>query len=506
MEFSKNHVQKIQEHISSIILVSRFEDNDIDHYFTLSSYGCLKEFSITDQNTCFPLDECILYRPGVTLLTTYGHPPSGKKKDNQLIRISSNLRYNNKIVLGYDDGVVLVFEQEKRVIVNQCKLKHSYSSKISPVKDSRYQEYKDEENYKKEFKETFKKAKAKKFIYEKTFFNYDDDSKFLRSPDIENFPETLKDEIKDEYNKKYELKNYYNIYWLKYIFADQEQTISNLFRYVNVYNSIQVEYIISSSRDGKIKIYDLSNGKTKYNIDITEGYTILGVAVDQRVKDPMSEKYINVKNVYLLTNSKIRIHLNFYGENYSLIINTFIFKYCDINKIVFFNNYFFLLGKSGQIYVMNQKFELFKTVKYNQPIGFIDIIPYNSLFLIITEQLTMLVCQIDLETEKIIELFYIKIGNKKISDILLRDNHVFLTCFDCNFYTLDIQAEIELYENRRLLRIEQQISDNYNVFVEKNRLKKKKKKKKKKKGKKGKGKQKEKNKETNKSPDKSKKK
>ena len=44
------------------------------------------------------------------------------------IKISSTLRYDNKIVLGYEDGLVLIFEQEKRQIVKEKKLLHRSKS------------------------------------------------------------------------------------------------------------------------------------------------------------------------------------------------------------------------------------------------------------------------------------------------------------------------------------------------------------------------------------------
>ena len=85
-----------------------------------------------------------------------------------------------------------------------------------------------------------------------------------------------------------------------------------------------------------------------------------------------------------------------------------------------------------------------------------------------------------------INLFYIKLGNNRVTNLIYINNILYITNADKNVYSIDVNVEFELYEEREKMIKEGKFSEAFNVYYELHKSKKKKRKK----GKKGKGKKK----------------
>lgn len=494
MEFSNLHVNTILTHTSNVLHISHFEDNDIEHYYTISDDSQLIEWLMPQIDVNFDpeKEECqkvteietiTLQRPGEELLTKLGHVKSKLKT----YRITSVLTFENSIVVGYDDGLVLAWMQEKRDVVPLNALKKNNSDSKIPIKKSpEYRTLIDKETYDATLHELLTRDLKKKQIDELTLFDYDDDERFITCAYGPEISLTLTTPVSGEFDNKFKLKNYYNIYWLKYVFVGQNQPISNLFRYVYFKGGEENVLLLSSSQDNSTKIYDYSTGLLLYSIAIPNSYINFGCVFDTTIQDKNNKrKRIKITNVNLIASENAKITINFYTSEEPLI-NHYVFKYSsELNKILNFNNKFYFLCEKGICHIFKNDFNLEDTYQFPRLISLIDMIPFRTLLLFITARLELSFCMLDKDTKKLNELFYIKIGSKVITNLLMRDDILYLTCRDGNIYSLNVEQEYELYQRRCQMKIEDNKSDEYNKFLE--AKKNKKKKKRGKSGKKGKG-------------------
>ena len=94
-------------------------------------------------------------------------------------------------------------------------------------------------------------------------------------------------------------------------------------------------------------------------------------------------------------------------------------------------------------------------------------------------------CLVDFnfDTNQMNELFYIKFGLNKVTNLIYINDVLYITNADKNVYSIDFNYEYRLYEERVAMKKEENLSEAYNIYYELHKNKKKKKKK----GKKGKG-------------------
>ena len=117
MEFSNLHVQSLITHQSPILHIGHFDNNDDDHFFSLSDNSELKEWILpSSPNTnATELESNFLHRPCQNFLSSLGHVQTKKNHSNPLLnemRITSSLLYENLMFFGYEDGLVLEWTQE----------------------------------------------------------------------------------------------------------------------------------------------------------------------------------------------------------------------------------------------------------------------------------------------------------------------------------------------------------------------------------------------------------
>jgi hypothetical protein len=474
MEFSNIHVENLLSHDSSIITINKFPNNDEDHFFTLSDNGDLKEWLLSS-NKIVDLEQSNLQRPSIEYLSTLNHQPSNSITKN--FTITSFIFIENLLILGYEDGLILTWRQERRDVVRKGRIESlnlnksfdEFNNDKKVFKGEKYYYYLDYDNYKNTYDEIGNRNR-KMLIDDYIFFSCVDDEKFIKSEIIGDFEQLKVNNVDGENDNKFLLKDYYNIIWLKYILIGHSQRITFLFHY----NLNKKNYLISSSIDNSIKIFDLNDGSNLFDFKLNDFVKFICVCNEI---SPGKKKIKGKSFVNFLLNTANKITIDF--ESDPVKINNFLFKYNDFNK-VFYNEKekkFYLLNKQGEIIIFNSEFNEECKLNFYKVISLYEIIPYKKMFLIFTEKFQMFLCEFDLEKKKIIEKFYIKFGRNKISELKFFNNDLYMTNFDGDLYRINVDYEFDLFNERCNMKIAENFSNEFNEFYEINKSKKKKKKK-----------------------------
>jgi WD40 repeat protein len=568
MEFNDMRVKKLLTHSSCILYIGFFKNNDEEHFYSLSNNGQLKEWLLNPNGSVILLETCYLLRPGSEYLDYIGFPPTENSANGHNIIISSINVADNLLFCGYEDGLVLVWNQERRNVVDLNTIKSWKRSRTIVKQDKTlmeemfgkgkdtsnekggvimYNENDDDEenenddneenenNNNNESKSISEKSNEKNtkvnnkinnnvldkiestymnksLLYEGptlskkyldfinidnvvkahnenliregkyriddiTLFNLPDDIKYYKSSMVEEFMKTKDEVVIGEYDFKYKHKSYTNMFWLKYLFIHQKQEITYLF----YYNYKDLHILLSSSKDGSICCYNIDTGELIYTFNISD--YIKYACFCKEI--PKSKRIIPKTHITLLCNSPRKIFLNLTKEK-PINMNTYDFNYNDFTKIIYINNNFYLLGKRGNCIVFNNNFEDEKKVLYHKAIPLYDIIQFKKYFVIFTADFNMVLVDFNFDLSRMIELFYIKFGMNRVTNLIYINNILYITNADKNIYSIDVNTEYELYEERVEMIKEDKFCDAFNVFYELHKNKRKKKKK----GKKGKGKKK----------------
>ena len=567
MEFNDMRVKKLLTHSSCILYIGFFKNNDEEHFYSLSNNGELKEWLLNPNGSVILLETCYLLRPGSEYLDYIGFPPTENSANGHNIIISSINVADNLLFCGYEDGLVLVWNQERRNVVDLNTIKSWKRSRTIVKQDKTLMEEMfgkgkdtsnekggvimynenddDEENENDDNEENDNNNNESKSISEKsnekntkvnnkinnnvldkiestymnksllyegptlskkyldfinidnvvkahnenliregkyriddiTLFNLPDDIKYYKSSMVEEFMKTKDEVVIGEYDFKYKHKSYTNMFWLKYLFIHQKQEITYLF----YYNYKDLHILLSSSKDGSICCYNIDNGELIYTFNISD--YIKYACFCKEI--PKSKRIIPKTHITLLCNSPRKIFLNLTKEK-PINMNTYDFNYNDFTKIIYINNNFYLLGKRGNCIVFNNNFEDEKKVLYHKAIPLYDIIQFKKYFVIFTADFNMVLVDFNFDLSRMIELFYIKFGLNRVTNLIYINNILYITNADKNIYSIDVNTEYELYEERIEMIKEDKFCDAFNVFYELHKNKRKKKKK----GKKGKGKKK----------------
>ena len=99
------------KHSNSVINIFHFDNNHKNHFASLSEDGQLIEWGFDTSQNCFvDMGPCTLVRPSEEILTINKHK-TPKLKKNDFIRITKSLLFKTFIALGYEDGLITVYEQ-----------------------------------------------------------------------------------------------------------------------------------------------------------------------------------------------------------------------------------------------------------------------------------------------------------------------------------------------------------------------------------------------------------
>ena len=472
MEFSNCHVSTLLTHSSSILLMSQFKNNDEDHFYSLSDNGEMKEWLLLaedrSQISKIEIESFKIKRPSDQFLQAIGQIQTSKSQSSVNFNITYALPLEDAIILGYEDGLVLYFHQERREVVRKGRVESLSLNKSMDLLDDTgpvYNSYLDNDNYKIVANEI--RMRNRKMLFDDiVVFSLQDDIDFLHSCFTDEMLDFLDEDIEGENDEKFDYKDYFNILWLKYIFIEQTQGISYLF----LYTLNNKRDLISSSKDCTLVIYDLFTGNLKYKI--TMDSHIKFISFCQEI--PQRKKVIPKGFLTLLANSPMKITLDIESPK-APVINNYSFKYNEFNKVIYINKKFYLLGNQGECVVFNITFQESGIVYYNKIIPLIDIIPFRNFFLIFTNEFNMVLCDFDFEKQKMNELFHIRFGRNLVSNLSMRDDILYVTNKDGEIYNIDIALEYDIFEERCQMKSQELFSDAFNKYYEAHKSKKKKK-------------------------------
>lgn len=424
MKFSNENLREEVNHSRPIVSLNQFENNDNDHFYSLSDNSELKEWTIDSLgNFIEEIETAHLYRPNEEFLTKQGHLPTKKLQSHKYFKITYSISFKHFLVNGYEDGLILVWCQEKRVLIDKKRLK-KYASCSN-----------------------FSLGEVLEIINKGGELKYEpprlqDDSFTLTHNETNILNQSLEQYMKEP--EKILSKGYYNIMWLHFILLGHTQTIIYLI-YLPEKNML-----ITSSDDLTMRFFDMTSGKQVYNITLQTEARFL-VYIDK----PKQEKLV------VLTSQNNKIEIKF-GQD-SLNVNTFNLPFSDIRKVLYFNKKYYLIQYTTQMLIYTFDFQLEKEIQYSKYEVFIDMIPYKNYFIFFSNDKKLHMCE--LVNAKLNRMFVIDIGRNTVSNLMLIDSILYMTSKDGCIYSLNVNKELELYWNRKSMADEETISIAYNKYL-----------------------------------------
>ena len=306
MILPNDDIKVITSHSSSVLQVFHFDINQPYHFMSLSDNGEIIEwiFEKNAKNTK-EIEKCNLQRPSDEILSINKHELR-KLKKGEYIKITAVTHFDNFLTVGYDDGLILVYQIEKQNLETKKSIINS-PSKIEKIEEENLE---DEEHH---------EHKKKDNIIE----SGNDNNK------------KTDEEIMNELSLSID---YYNTFSLYYILLGHSQEIRCLY-YVP-----SKKVLVSSSDNCTIKIYDMNNGFSLYHFN-------LDCVVN---KITLIEKK-SAKNLILLTEDPYKLIIDITKEPFSF--NHYSFKYNNSLQLEKINNGYYLLGKR-EVYLFDNNLHM----------------------------------------------------------------------------------------------------------------------------------------------------
>ena len=421
MILPNDDIKIIASHTSPVLHVFHFDINEPYHFMSLSDNGEIIEwvFEKTFKNIK-EIEKCNLQRPSDEILVINKHEIR-KLKKGEYIKITSAIQFNNFIAVGYDDGLILIYQIEKQALNKSKQPVGSLHEKIEEENQS------DEENQKEKEKEEDKR---------------------------------LTDETKmDELISKID---YYNTFSLYYILLGHSQQIRSLFYVANK------KFLVTSSDNCTVKIYDMTNGFSLYHFNLD--CMINKIILMEKKKE---------QNLILFSDDPYKLIIDITKEPFSF--NHYSFKYNNVSHIEKMNNGYYLLGQRS-VYQFDNNLEYKGTFTNLIPIDYTLIKMYkDNIILFDAENYVELVSFKGLEEKKPIvdpknkkaaakpakgkndkkeedikqsdqynikTEFKVKMGTDEISECFIYDQFGFCSCQDTNIYLIDFELKKSMHYER----------------------------------------------------------
>ena len=421
MILPNDDIKIIASHTSPVLHVFHFDINEPYHFMSLSDNGEIIEwvFEKTFKNIK-EIEKCNLQRPSDEILIINKHEIR-KLKKGEYIKITSAIQFNNFIAVGYDDGLILIYQIEKQALNKSKQPVGSLHEKIEEENQS------DEENQKEKEKEEDKR---------------------------------LTDETKmDELISKID---YYNTFSLYYILLGHSQQIRSLFYVANK------KFLVTSSDNCTVKIYDMTNGFSLYHFNLD--CMINKIILMEKKKE---------QNLILFSDDPYKLIIDITKEPFSF--NHYSFKYNNVSHIEKMNNGYYLLGQRS-VYQFDNNLEYKGTFTNLIPIDYTLIKMYkDNIILFDAENYVELVSFKGLEEKKPIvdpknkkaaakpakgkndkkeedikqsdqynikTEFKVKMGTDEISECFIYDQFGFCSCQDTNIYLIDFELKKSMHYER----------------------------------------------------------
>ena len=352
-------VEFLLKHQSTIINIFHFEFNEQNHFISLSDDGEIIEWIFNPETLkAIEIIKFHLKRPSDDLLSQKKHTIK-KLKKGEYYKITKIIQFDNYIVLGYSDGVILVYEiskkQKKNININineKSELKNKNENKEEEQNDEENQNEEKNKNVEENKKENKNDEDNQNEESEEKESNSISESDKIKSESNINLNDTEEDkETKNEkennneenINDKVINLDYYNFYRLYYVLLGHLQEILSLC-YIP-----QLKMLISSSDDHTVKMFDFETGHLKYFFKLD--FIINRILFQNISKNKNDSKIV----LTLLSNDPVKVLINL--SNNPITFNNFFFKHNDIIQLEKINDKFYGLN-SKNVILLDKNLEL----------------------------------------------------------------------------------------------------------------------------------------------------
>jgi len=463
------------EHSSSIKNIFHFDFNEQNHFISLSEDGEIIEWLFDIENfQISQISKFHLKRPSNDILSEKKHKIQELAK-GQYYKITQVIQFDNFIVIGYSDGIILVYQVTKKqntIKSKDTKTEKSKNKEIHSKKDNENEVDKEQNNEENNAEENESEENEEKEEKEKSS-NSDKEDKNGTEGNLSLGGEqsgngSALDEKNSEEKKKEVNLEYYNYFSLYYVLLGHLQDISSLC-YIP-----ENKLLVSSSDDHTVKIFDFETGHLKY-------YFKLDFIVNKILYQNTSRKKDSPNIVLtLLSNDPVKAIINLSSNpitfaNYSFNFNSLIQlekindKYYGLNKnnIAIFDKG--LLHEGTFISLNSIDFKYFYKFKNDY------LIADNENYIKIVELINKKKEEPKLKNKKnekkkpqkgkndekdeeeektfekqIINDCKFKVGEDVINGFFVNDNNIFVYCQDGKIYSVNYNKIKENYERMQM--------------------------------------------------------
>lgn len=523
---SPENVKIISSHKETVCLFGKFEENDINHYFTLSTDGILKEIDISKEAS---LIDVKLQRPSPDFLNQNDHQEMGLKigefyeitssklvKQDTIKVISKEVNSKFKksyLILGYEDGLICVWSQISDLLkhyktdefAQKTNNTNNFNSNITSNQvrfkqnDSGFMTI---ENNTEDVNNNNNNNTAKMSVFSsnnksitnslinterenKSELNVSHNNTNALSISSKKNPKDLNEIRKkvETYYVPYDFP-YVNIYALELLFIGQNGRITCM--------EVIDNYLISCSTSKQIKVWSFSEGFSIYNFNLDIIFTNIIITLDKKKnsiakclsednylfeinlnKDPISIKSYQTQYSPINSNST-----NVKVETEEILIDPKAKKKPDPKKmkpVKKIKDFVLLGGDNFNINVLSSDLSFINSLRVDSYVEITNIFQFKEYFVLVLID-SLAIVSINFDTKKINKLIELPISLDRIkSSFFINESILVVSSEDKFVYMIDVKRELDLY-NRRLEMIKEDKESNImNIAYLKSLTKKKKK-------------------------------
>ena len=429
------------KHQNSIINIFHFENNHPTHFASLSEDGELIEWGFDlVQNSFVKMETCTLLRPSDDVLRKSKHKVL-KIPKNDYMCITRSISFKNFIALGYEDGLITLYQQciqniekkETKEEITKSPSKEEHNDKVEQNEENENEEIEDKEENDDDNKKEENSNKVKE-----------------ESAPVEDIQTTTED------NKTLDKVSCYSNYFnLHYVLLGHTQKITSL-QYIESTNML-----VSSSDSSIVKIYNMENGHSLYHFNLDS-------AIDYIIYfEKKKDKFIG-----MISQEPYKLIINISKD--PITYNHFTFKYNNISQILKSESGgFYLLGKSSIIYYFDSAFDFKEQYEDIEKTDYTYLCQYKKNLCVFDSYGYFRYIEMNKDKKAIITLFKIKFGEDAMTASFLVNGYYYLfACSDGTIYADDIDKEIEIYLQRKKMSEEDEFSNEMNLALENKKTKK----------------------------------
>ena len=461
------------EHTSSIKNIFHFDFNEQNHFISLSENGEIIEWLFDLENIQISqISKFHLKRPSNDFLSEKKHKIQ-ELKNGQFYKITQVIQFDNFIVIGYSDGVILVYQVTKKQ--NTIKSKDNKADKsnkkaIQVKKDNDDEADNENNNEENNVEENENEENEEKEEKEKSS-NLEEDKNGTEGDLSLGGDQGGEGSVMDEENikdKKKEVKlEYYNYFSLYYVLLGHSQDISSLC-YIP-----ENKLLVSSSDDHTVKIFDFETGHLKY-------YFKLDFIVNKIIYQNNSRKKDSPNIVLiLLSNDPVKAIINL-SSNPITFANYF-FNFNSLIQLEKINDKYYGLNKNN-IVILDKSLTLEGTFISLNSVDFKYFYKYKNDYLIADNENYIKIVGLikkkkedpklknkknekkkpkgkgdekEEEEEKTFEQQIVndckfKVGEDVINGFYINDNNIFVFCQDGKIFSVNYSKIKENYERMQM--------------------------------------------------------